>query len=66
VAVACATLGLAPFVPLPHFVEKLLMLSRGELVRPIDWLDLVFHGSPWALLALKAGRTLAQRGRSAG
>jgi len=27
---ACLTLGLAPFNP-PHIVEKLKMLSRGEL-----------------------------------
>ena len=38
----CLTLGLAPFNP-PHIVEKLQMLSRGELVRPLDWFDFVFH-----------------------
>ena len=26
------------------------MLFRGQLVRPIDWFDLVMHGAPWALL----------------
>ena len=51
--VACLTLGLAPFFP-PHIWEKLVMLSRGELVRPIDWFDLFYHGIPWILLALKA------------
>ncbi|MGB5658375.1 MAG: RND transporter, partial [Thermoanaerobaculia bacterium] len=50
------TLGLAPFAP-PHIVEKLRMLFRGTLVRPIDWLDLVFHGIPWLLLILKAWAT---------
>ena len=54
VALACATLGLAPFVPVPHVVEKLGMLARGQLVRPIDWFDLVMHGAPWALLVGKA------------
>ena len=54
VVIACATLGLAPFLPIPHVLEKLLMLLRGQLVRPIDWFDLVLHGSPWALLAAKA------------
>lgn len=49
----CATLGLAPFSP-PHIVEKLAMLSRGELVRAVDWFDLAFHGWPWVLLILKA------------
>jgi len=47
------TLGLAPFRP-PHIVEKLQMLSRGTLVRPIDWFDLVLHAAPWVLLMLKA------------
>ncbi|GAB4485243.1 MAG: hypothetical protein OHK006_11050 [Thermodesulfovibrionales bacterium] len=48
----CLTLGLAPFAP-PHLVEKLAMLFRGKLVRPIDWFDLVLHASPWVLLILK-------------
>jgi hypothetical protein len=43
-------------------VEKVGMLLRGQLVRPIDWFDLVLHGSPWALLAGKA--VVAFRGRS--
>ena len=60
VIVACATLGLAPFNP-PHIVEKLGMLSRGELVRAIDWFDLVTHGTPWVLLVLKAVSVLLRR-----
>ena len=54
VVIACASLGLAPFVPVPHFAEKMGMLLRGQLVRPIDWFDLVLHGSPWAILVGKA------------
>jgi len=50
--IACLTLGLAPFSP-PHLWEKLHILSRGELIRPIDWVDLFFHASPWMLLVLK-------------
>lgn len=53
VIVGCLTLGLAPFFP-PHVWEKLVMLLRGELVRPLDWFDLFYHGIPWLLLALKA------------
>ena len=49
----CLTLGLAPYWP-PHLVEKILMLFRGQLVRPVDWFDLVLHGLPWVLLMLKA------------
>jgi hypothetical protein len=47
------TLGLAPFTPQPHIVEKLGMLFSGSLSRPIDIFDLLLHGTPWALLAIK-------------
>ena len=57
-AIACLTLGLAPFFPEPHIVEKLRMLFKGTLVRPIDWFDLMIHGAPWVLLVLKAVFTL--------
>lgn len=50
--VACLTIGLAPFNP-PHIWEKLNMLVRMELTRPIDWIDFLFHGLPWLLLILK-------------
>ncbi|SFI83724.1 RND transporter [Celeribacter neptunius] len=50
---AALTLGLAPFMPEPHIWEKLKMLADGTLSRPIDIFDLVFHGAPWMLLALK-------------
>lgn len=49
---ACLTLGLAPYKP-PHIVEKLGMLLSGRLVRPIDWIDLIMHGIPWALIVIK-------------
>ena len=52
IVMACLTLGLAPFTP-PHVWEKLNMLVTGQLIRPIDWADLVFHGAPWILLLLK-------------
>lgn len=57
VIVACLTLGLAPFAP-PHIVEKLQMLAKGKLVKPIDWFDLFFHGVPWILLLFKVGLSL--------
>ncbi len=52
VILACLTLGLAPFAP-PHIWEKLQMLVKGQLVRPIDWFDFVMHGLPWIVLILK-------------
>lgn len=51
--VLCLTLGLAPFTPLPHLLEKLKMLVSGELVEPIDIFDLLLHGAPWVLLSFK-------------
>ena len=53
----CLTLGLAPFVP-PHIVGKLQMLVRGKLVRPLDWFDLILHGTPWVILIIKAVATI--------
>jgi len=61
VALACATLGLAPFLPMPHVLEKLGMLARGSLARPIDWFDLLLHGSPWMVLIGKAVVTIRRR-----
>jgi hypothetical protein len=59
--VAALTLGLAPFVPEPHLWEKLKMLAAGELQRPIDIFDLMFHGAPWVLLAIKLYRDFVVR-----
>ncbi|MBU0728224.1 MAG: RND transporter [Proteobacteria bacterium] len=52
IIILCVTLGLAPFSP-PHIWEKLQMLFKGELVRPLDWFDFIMHGTPWLLLVLK-------------
>ena len=62
VIAGCLTLGLAPFAP-PHLVEKVGMLARGELRKPIDWFDLFFHLVPWALAAAKVALTLQVRVR---
>ena len=51
--IAAVLLGLAPFLPEPHLVEKWRMLAHGTLRRPIDILDLLFHLSPLFLIALK-------------
>lgn len=54
--VAALTLGLAPFAPEPHVLEKLKMLGAGMLSRPIDIFDLFLHGMPWLLLGLRLFR----------
>jgi hypothetical protein len=56
--VAALTLGLAPFAPKPHIIEKLEMLRAGSLRRPLDIFDLIFHGAPWAVLTFKVLRGL--------
>ena len=58
--VACATIGLAPLFPEPHVWEKLQMLVQGNLTRAIDWFDLVMHGTPWVLVALKIWGTFGR------
>lgn len=50
---AALLLGLAPFAPEPHLVEKVRMLMAGELSRPIDIFDLLMHSAPIILLLLK-------------
>ena len=44
---------LAPFRPMPHVVEKLIMLKNGTLTRPLDIFDLLFHLAPALVLLLK-------------
>lgn len=59
VIIACLTLGLAPFKPV-HLFEKLGMLAHGELRRPIDWLDLLFHAVPWLIAAAKGALSVGR------
>ncbi len=46
-------LGLAPFFPQPHLVEKMTLLMHGELFKMLDMFDLFLHGTPWVLLFIK-------------
>ena len=47
---------LAPFRPMPHVIEKLLMLKNGTLHRPIDIFDLFYHLIPLIFLLIKLYR----------
>ncbi len=58
---AALLLGLAPFTPEPHLLEKLKMLAAGELKRPIDIFDLLMHGAPLLLLLAKGVRSARHR-----
>lgn len=47
---------LAPFRPMPHVIEKLMMLKNGTLHRPIDIFDLFYHLTPTIVLLMKLYR----------
>ena len=51
---------LAPFRPMPHVLEKLIMLKNGTLTKPLDIFDLVYHLIPSILLALKIYRSFSK------
>ena len=57
--IAALFIGLAPFVPEPHVVEKIRMLINGTLRKPIDIFDLLFHLFPLILLLVKLLRKTA-------
>ena len=50
---ASLTLGLAPFSPEPHVWEKIQWVFSGaQGMKPIDWFDLVMHGTPRVMLVI--------------
>ena len=59
--IAAIFLGLSPFVPEPHLWQKLKMLAAGDLVKPLDMFDMLFHSAPTLLLIAKIRRNRAQR-----
>jgi len=52
-AVMALLLGLAPFRPEPHLIEKLRLLLSGQLQQTVDIFDLLLHGIPLILLVLR-------------
>lgn len=52
--IAALLLGLAPFWPEPHLLEKARMLLHGTPLRPIDGFDIFWHSWPliWIVLRL--------------
>jgi len=59
-AVVALVLLLAPFRPMPHVLEKLIMLKNGTLTRPLDIFDLVFHLLPTLLLLVRMVRQFSR------
>lgn len=47
---------LLPFRPMPHVIEKLIMLKNGQLTKPIDIFDLFYHFIPTIILVIKFWR----------
>lgn len=56
-------LAVAPIAPEPHLIEKLRLLSQGELVQPIDIFDLLLHSVPLVLLAVRLWRQMRHKKR---
>ena len=52
---------LAPFRPMPHVIEKIVMLKNGALTKPLDIFDLIFHLTPAILLIIKAHRDFVKK-----
>jgi hypothetical protein len=46
----------APITPEPHLLEKVRMLSEGQLSKPLDILDLLMHSAPALLLLIRLAR----------
>ncbi len=61
ILIGVLTLGLAPFIPEPHLVEKIKMLLAGQLNQVIDIFDIFMHGAFPILLLLKLFRLVFQR-----
>lgn len=61
--IAAVFMILAPFRPMPHVFEKLMMLKNGTLHRPIDIFDLLWHLTPTVLLILKFYRNKTLKNR---
>lgn len=46
-------MALAPFQPEPHLVQKFDMLMAGNLTKPLDIFDMLWHLLPASLLVVK-------------
>ncbi len=51
--IAALLLGLAPFVPEPHLLQKANMLLAGQKLQPLDVFDMFWHGWPLLWIALR-------------
>ena len=54
-------MGLAPFMPEPHLVQKFYMLINNEPFKLIDVFDVFMHGGIAAIAVLKVWRIMQAR-----
>ena len=59
--VAALFMLLAPFRPMPHVIEKMVLLRDGALTKPMDIFDLIFHLIPLLLLLVKLYRNFVKK-----
>ncbi len=57
-----AWMAVAPINPEPHLVEKTRMLFQGQLIRPLDIFDLLYHLAPLVLLGITVWRMAKSKG----
>lgn len=61
--VICLTLGLAPYLPEPHIVEKIKwIMSDISQLALLDWFDFLMHGTPWVMLVISVYMKLKNKG----
>lgn len=53
IIILCLTVGLAPFSPEPHLLEKIRLIFLGQLHSLVDIFDFFFHLSPFVLFIIK-------------
>ncbi len=59
---ASLTVGLAPFTPEPHIVEKIRWIVNREYIMEFTYIfDLFMHGIPWVLLIMSLFLNLKAR-----
>jgi len=46
-------MAFAPFQPEPHLVQKFAMFMAGNLIKPLDMFDVLWHLLPIILLVTK-------------
>lgn len=62
---ATLTLGLAPFLPEPHFFGKVRWVMGGANgMKSMDWFDLFMHGAPWIWLVFEVVKMIVQKVKS--